>query len=333
MWPLWMPAHAAETVDETTVLSGFSVTWERRPHRIKVLGIDAERAELDAVTDIEGGSWADGQRGSDVPTADVDLLEIAGRPVTVGTVRMTLGGRNAIEGRRREAGSATTTVSVDGVDEGTVAVFLTGFRFATDTNHPDGYTVHTMSVGLGPPDVDHGTARIPVEVTFAGGAVPDRRQDLGSYGADIEIDWAAIPCRPDEVQRQTVDQAVHLWPSAVTRPADAGRRTSALAWTLPAPVAVGLSGFHIDIHDGLFDGRYARGLVVEVSPTDDPLRSTVELGFDNTGPISRAMRVDLQADVTALAIRPTDRVTTRAYHSEPSQTTPIPPRRDRVGTD
>ena len=78
-----------------------------------------------------------------------------------------------------------------------------------------------------------------------------------------------------------------------------------------------MSGFRIDIHDGLFDGRYARSLVVQAAPTLDPQRTEVVLGFDNAGPLSRAVRVSLGADLTALAHRPTDQVWTRSYVDEP----------------
>src|SRR4051812_23554547 len=109
-----MAADAAERVEEATVLSGFSVTWERRPHRIKVLGIDGDGAELDAVADIQGGSWADGERAFDTPRAEVDLVGISGRPLSVGTAALTIDGRGAVWARRREVGSASTVLTVDG---------------------------------------------------------------------------------------------------------------------------------------------------------------------------------------------------------------------------
>lgn len=315
-WVLWNVADAADSADETTALAGFALTWERRPHRIKVLGIDVAGAELDDVADIQGGAWADGDRGWDTARAEADLVGFAGRPIHTGTARLTVEGRGALWARRRELGVATTTVEVPGADKGEVAVWITGFRFATDTSHPDGFTLHTLSVTLGTPEIRDGTAQVPLRVAFGGGAVPDRAQSLGDYGADVEISWVAVPCRPDELQRETVSRAVHLAPIAAGRHRDAERVTSELVWSLQAQeVAVGLSGFEVDIYDGLFDGRYARSLLFRVLPDDAPLRSEVQLGFDNAGPMARAVRVALRADVTALAVRPTDTAWRRAWVS------------------
>lgn len=327
---LWNAALADETVDEATALSGFSVTWERRPHRIKVLGVDTAGAELDDLVDIQGGSWADGERAFDIPRAEVDLVALGGRTAHAGSVKLDVSGSGAVWARRRELGTASTTIEVPLDEDGDVAVWLTGFRFATDPAHPDGFTLHTLSVRLGEPVREDGIARVPLEVSFGGGSVPDRAQSLGRYGAEVEIGWVAIPCRPDEVVRETVEGSVRLGPLAATRQRDADRVVSDRTWGVSSSdVVAGLSGFALEIHDGLFDGRYARALLFRVLPGEDG-HAEVTLGFDNAGPMSRAVRVALAAHVTALAVRPTDTVSYRTWVAEDPPAELFARRRDRV---
>src|SRR5688572_69551 len=152
-----VPAEPAE-VEEVRFLTGFSVRWDRRPHRVRVLGVDA--AGESPSVEVLGGSWADGDRAWDAARADIGVGSLSGRPAVSGVTTLTLagGGGPGPRDRSRAGGDDVIEVPLDG---DAAAVFLTGFRFEVGPDHADGYTLHTLEVSLGAPEVVDGVARIP----------------------------------------------------------------------------------------------------------------------------------------------------------------------------
>jgi hypothetical protein len=278
-----------ESIEQVDVLTGFSVRWERRPHRVKVLGLEIG-PDLPEV-EVVGGAWANGERASDVARVDVGVGSIEGRSAQAGTTTIEL------RGQRKLAATGDAELRIP-LDQPAAAAFLTGFRFEVGPDHRNGFTLHALEVRLGAPVIDHGVARVPVHAELDGGPVPDRVQRLGhAHASTVDVSWVVVGCAADEVARDSASGEIKRWPSL--RGASA-RSELAVDLDLPQPALVGLSGFRVDVDGGPLDGRYTRGMTVWTEPVDGATR--VRLGFDNAGTLARPLHVDLGADLTALRL-------------------------------
>ena len=323
---LW--AAPAPPADEavTLFLQGFNATWASRPHRLHDLGflLDPGHSHpagphADLWVHVRGGSWASGEAATDTPLVSLAYGGFASRQrvPTYGSAHMEIRGTagRAPESRHAATGSQAVTVAVPGLVDG-AAVWLRGFRVQTDALHPDGFTMHALSIELGPARVEQGQASFLCQVEIVGAAVPDRAQDLEEYGASVDIDYTVLPSAAEGVVRQHVSGRLSRGISLETetervRPA---LMPFAFAVATEAPeVAAALSGFSVRLdEEGVDSGRYLRELGVTIEDLRfDPYRRRVDgvvsALFSNAGQVARPIAVDLGADITALTLLPGER--------------------------
>lgn len=297
-------------------LQGFDVTWETRPHRIRRVEFGAVGAGSDLALDgmlsleLRGGSWADGEKGSDTPEAHLDYSSIFAPDLTYlpGHADLALSGSIAGADRVTAAAGVDVVVPLDaGLPREALAVWITGFSFETDPAHPDGYTVHQLSVAASEPTYVDGAVHFRIDACFDAGAVPDRGQDLGAYGSTVRIDYAVIASH-GRAQRFAI---VSGDPEGREKEArlDVYRTPIALDVATGLPVAIaGLSSFDMDvIEDGRIDGRYLRSLTVDLEDERyDSARGRYEASaltrFANAGPLPRPVRVSEQASWTLIQL-------------------------------
>ncbi|MEZ4234608.1 MAG: hypothetical protein R3F59_00265 [Myxococcota bacterium] len=140
-----------------------------------------------------------------------------------------------------------------------------------------------------------------VHAEFDGGAVPDRAQHLRRFGATVAVDWLVVPAEPDDVARARVHATATRGPALGAPPPPTV--TGAVQLTdPPEPRLVGLSGFRFAVDPGPFDGRYTRAIGLRPDPGAPPDFEGVRFTFDNGGPVTRAVRVSFDAELTALAL-------------------------------
>lgn len=297
-------------------LQGFNASWVTRPHRIRRVEFGAVGAgsdhDLDGTMTIElrGGAWADGEKGTDTPEAYLDYAAVFAPDLTYlpGHADLILTG--GVDGAARIAaeGSAAVVVALDpALPRDALAVWVTGFSFETDAAHPDGYTVHALSVAASEPIYKAGSVHFRIDAAFDAGAVPDRGQDLAAYGSTVRIDYAivaasghaerfAIASGDPEGREKEARLDVYLTPVSLDVPTG-----------LPIAVA-GLSGFDMEIiEDGRVDGRYLRSLTVDLEDERyDSARGRYEASaltrFDNAGSLPRPVRVSERAAWTLIQL-------------------------------
>ena len=205
-----------KTVHSTLLLQGVDAVWAHRPHRLKVLGAGldvfgvapGDKPQGEAWLEMEGGTWADGTKRSDVPDVHLSYagLSTTDRPILRGSETLIATGHSPRDPRDRQPGVASRTILVSrpaGAPDG-AAVWLTGFRVATSADHPEGFTMHTLEVQIGAPTIEDGQYRFDLSTVVEAAPVPDRAQDLATYSATIQIDWALVPADPGMVSRQDV---------------------------------------------------------------------------------------------------------------------------------
>lgn len=241
------------------ILQGLDVDWHARPHRLRVLGAGfgasgaGAKPEGTMWAEVQGGSWASGRRVSDVPTVHATYagLATADRPVLVGSTTLHLAGTVRLAGNKRVPATAIADVAVPVHGSAdTAAVWLSGFRIATTPAPPNGFTVHALSVEVGPPSVDAGMLRFPVSGLVQAAPVPDRGQKLDTYGADVVVDWVAVPARASEVHEIQARADLGRGLAAI---ADAERGSVArrgLAWTGFPGVHVAITAMVLALRDG-----------------------------------------------------------------------------------
>ncbi|MEZ4318353.1 MAG: hypothetical protein R3F61_12655 [Myxococcota bacterium] len=303
--------RAAEPADlpSALVLSGFGVEWEKRPHRVRVLGFGA-RADGTGVpegtlwTDVQGGTWADGATARDVPKQTLLYAGLAS------SARRLVSGTTTVEvrGDRREAGEGVATVRVP-LETPSGALWLRGFRVESGEEHPVGYTLHALGVQLGALQPVEGGVEFEVRVQLHASGVPDRLQQLKDYGARFEVDWLVVPADASRVRVHT--QSSDRKTGVGLAEGEDGVPVSRVDfdWEVEAgDVVAGLTGFHVDVaNEGPVDGRYWRSLDVQlVTSAYDPYRARwsgqLDLRFANGGPITRRLGVQVGAVVTTLAL-------------------------------
>jgi hypothetical protein len=312
---------------QVLALQSLSYEWRARPHRLSHLSFAAtldgpERGTIAA--EVHGGSWASGQVATDEPTFVTDVVYVASPDLVArhGTVQLTVSG--ALSERHDEGvGRAHTSIEVpaDGLPaDASLGVALCGFRFDS-VSHESGYTIHAIGVETGAPVRDGNVVRFDIDARVQPGPVPDRHQHLGTYGADVQVDWVLIAIdsggtatrkvldariRDSVVPGQRVQQFPVTWETAGTG------RTVAL-----------LSGFDLDItKDGWVAGRYLRGLAAGIEDertSGDRYEANVVLTFANTGPAKRRVPAAARASFTLLELGAeaevkTDRWTSTGIH-------------------
>ncbi len=292
-------------------LQGFAVRWEARPHRLRTLGFAAEGtaapgAELEGAlrATARGGSWSDGRLASDQPRLAVRYAAARSGDLVVrsGTTRLVVqGGR----GGQRALGSVPVHVPWP---EGVPAVaWLTSFAFDTSPSHEDGFTPRRLEVSLGAPAVVGDGVEVVVAGELDAAPVPDRRQQLRSWTATIDVGWVVVGAPGGRVHRLDVQRDLE----ESVDPNDVPGRREPLRVPihvdlagLGAPVA-GLSSFGIGVEEGPIAGRYLRALAVGVEDERVDLAraafdAAVALQFSNGGTIPRKVRVDARATVSVL---------------------------------
>jgi hypothetical protein len=299
------------------VLEGFDVTWDTRPHRIQRVSfgavgtLTAEGVAGQLTTELRGGSWADGDRGTDEPIARLDyaVLESPDLSYVAGHADLVLtGGLDAGGARRSAHGVVLASVPLDDrLPHDALAVWITGFSVTAGAEHPDGFTVHSLGIGVSAPEYDGHDVTFEVSGGMDAGAVPDRPQDLSDYGTTVRVEYAVIAAKGHaerfsvaEADAGTADDAPHrdLFTAPIGLDVPAG---------LPVGV-VGLSSFDIElIADGPLDGRYVRSVTVALDDVDydgdrGRFDATARLQFANDGPIPRRTTVRENAEWTLVQL-------------------------------
>jgi len=309
-------AHAQAAL----LLQGFDLVWERRPHRLRVLGVGALASSPDASApagilwaEVQGGTWASGAAASDQPTLSMHYAGLRSdqRPLLLGSTTLDISGNANGDPTGRVPAAAQAHVRVDGVDTDSAAVWLRGFRITTAADHPVGYTIHALTIDTGEPRVVAGGLEFDVSVLVEAAPVPDREQSLAAYGARVQVDWVAVPSSADRLQRVRVGRTQDNGLALAATAQGVSILNAPAQWEVQAPqVVAGLSGFQVHLQEeGRIDGRYCRALTMDLADDRyDPVlgrwMGLVGLRFANAGQVTRPVRADLEARVTALALRP-----------------------------
>ena len=312
---------------EVLALQSLSYEWRARPHRLSHLSFAAtldgpERGTIAA--EVRGGSWASGEVATDEPTFVTDVAYVSSPDLIArhGSVRMTVSGELS---ERHEEGVGRTHTSIDVPAEGwpadaSLGVALCGFRLDS-VSHESGYTIHAIGIETGAPVRDGDVVRFDIDARVQPGPVPDRHQHLGTYAADVQVDWVLIAVDSGGLATRKVLDA-RIKDSIVP-----GQRVQEfpVTWeTAGKGRAVALlSGFDLDItKDGWVAGRYLRGLAAGIEDertNDDAYEANVVLTFANTGPAKRRVPAAARASFTLLELGAdaevkTDRWTSSGIH-------------------
>ena len=312
---------------EVLALQSLSYAWRARPHRLSHLSFAAtldgpERGTIAA--EVRGGSWASGQVATDEPTFVTDVVYVASPDLVArhGTVKLTVNGALS-ERHDEEVGRAHTSIEVpaDGLPaDASLGIALCGFRFDS-VSHESGYTIHAIGVETGPPVRDGDVVRFDIDARVQPGPVPDRHQRLGTYGADVQVDWVLIAIDSGGTATRRVLDA-RIKDSIV--PGQRAQQFPVTWETAGTGRAVALlSGFDLDItKDGWVAGRYLRALAAGIEDertSGDKYEANVVLTFANTGPAKRRVPAAARASFTLLELGAdasvkTDRWTSSGIH-------------------
>jgi hypothetical protein len=315
---------------QVLALQGLAYEWRTRPHRLSHLSFGAAldgpgRGTIAA--EVHGGSWASGQVALDEPTFVTDVAYVSSEELVArhGTVHLTVTGSLA---DRHDGGGgravATIEVPATGLPAGaSLGVALCGFTLDSGVSHESGYTIHALGVEVGEPVREGDVVRFDVAARVQPAPVPDRRQRLATYGAEVEVDWVLLAVDTGVVTRQILTARLRddILPGQRVQPS-----RFPVTWpTAPdtAHAVALLSGFDLDItKDGWVAGRYLRALAagIEGGRTDgDRFEADVVFRFANNGPAKRRVPTEARASFTLLQLGPdaqvhTDRWTSSGTH-------------------
>lgn len=321
-----MPNPQPAPAREAFFLNGFSMSWERLPHRVRRLAFavvanqttssDGEEMLWGTLrADTMGGVWANGKKRSDFTQSSLTYTRLSG-DLPIGCARVSL----TLRGSRQEAASGEESFVVDlgqPLAPGTpVTALLAGFSFDTHRTHPNGFTLQGLSLSLSEPSLEGGQARVTLKAEVAAGAVPDRLQRLGRYEVVLEAQVVVVALPQGEVGRASVfGQADRLGTGGVVKVAK-------IPLSSPGPLAVGLAGFSFSIHhEGRFEGRYLRSLAVKLGePTraDDGVLIPAFLYLSNAGQFPRRLRYHASVDVVGLSAPGASATRSQWTSSEPT---------------
>lgn len=310
-------APLARADEAAQAIMGFDLVWEKRPHRLNVIGVGVRPGESgpEPWSDVAGGTWANGAMASDAVAATVHTVGLRGgdRQVARGSEPFALVGSWARRPSDQLKVLATHRIEV-ALDEPAEAagVWLSGLRVAAGPDHPDGYTTQGLTVSAGPVEVQGDRARFDLTVCVLAAAAPSRIQDLASYTAQVTVDWTLLTAQPDAISRQEV--AVESWRRRRFFAEPDPPLRAAMAWRPPegaAEVLVGLSGFSFSLDGrGALDGRFWRQLTVglgEERVEGGEWSASAALRLSNAGAITRPTRTTASASWTALALQEDER--------------------------
>lgn len=295
--------------DTATVLQGFDVVWQRLPHRISHMSIQTGAT---TTTEMRGGSWTSGRRGTDTPNVEVRYGTVTGENLLIarGSAAFDLRGAVSQKQRPNEPAEASAVIRMPmparrGGDD--VAVWLSGFELSTAASHPEGFTPHRVSVRLDEPTVADGELYFRVYTSFEAGPTWDRRQWLGAYGCTVQISWVVATAPGGHAQRFDATSMINrgLGPFAQARKTTPARVLVGVTGVPGLDGAIaGLSAFDLEVtSEGPTAGRYLRALTVDLEgdaydPDSGRYQGVSVLRFANAGPLPRSMRVDARAVYT-----------------------------------
>jgi hypothetical protein len=260
----------------------------------------------------------------DEPTFVADVAYVASPDLFArhGTVRLTVSGTLS-ERHEDGVGRAHTSIEVPADDlpaDASLGVALCGFRLDS-ISHESGYTIHAIGIETGAPIRDGDVVRFDIDARVQPGPVPDRHQHLGTYAADVQVDWVLLAIKGGGIAtRRMLDARIR--DSIV--PGQRAQQFPVTWETAGTGRAVALlSGFDLDItKDGWVAGRYLRGLAAGIE--DERIRgetyeANVVLTFANTGPAKRRVPAQARASFTLLELGAeadvrTDRWTSSGIH-------------------
>lgn len=315
-------------------LQGFDLQWEKRPHRLNVLGLGVQPTEAgDALwTEVRGGTWADGTMATDSTDTRVHYVRLEGseRPALRGSEPFEIRGAWSRQADQRLMAVATHPVQVElPVEAEAAAVWLSGLRVSAGPEHPPGYTMQGLTVTASAPVVEGRTARFEVTVSVVAGAVPWRDQDLDDYSAAVRVDWLLVPAAASEVHRVEAPVEMHRRRRFFAEPDPP--TTTALAWDLPEGAAgamAGCSGFSFLVEGrGALDGRFLRALTVDLQAeavAKGRWQAEAAVRFSNAGELTRPMHTSAASAWTVLALRGDERAVTGAETLRGTATKPLP---------
>ncbi|MBI2900494.1 MAG: hypothetical protein HYY17_09930 [Planctomycetes bacterium] len=297
---------------DVRLLDGFGFRWQERPHRINKIGAGLDGAA--GVLTLEGGSWADGQEASDAATHSLHHTAFSSDQVVIHhgeTPLLTLAGSPS------QAATAETQVSVPLAEAGLAAcsqfaVVLRGFDLDTDLTHEDGYTTRGIGARVKDASAAEGVLTFTARLRIEAGAVPDRIQDLASYGATGRVRYTVIGLLSGAVTAKSHGYTLS-YPAGVDpsqEHATAGQQTVVIQGTPGlAAGAVGLTGFDFRLNPdtSLYPGRYMR----EISVRDYDFAYASGTGaltfkcdgyFSNSGPVTWALENEFSASFVLIQV-------------------------------
>jgi hypothetical protein len=308
-----------DPVDATLFLEGFDMVWDRRPHRLRRLGVAATgtAAEAHLRATAQGGTWATGVKASDVPRLRIDYAQLSADGVRFVPVRVRVPLQGRAKGPDRVDVVPERTVPVEitlppGTSTDAVLLpWLTGLDVSTLPSHEVGYTPHALSVTLGAPQRDGDTAVVQVYGRVEAAPVPDRNQQLQDYRATVLVELVLVIAEDAQAERVHAHKTLQRSVEPVASPRRGAPFRVPMNATLPPDthqVVMGLSGFSIEFgREGPTAGRYLRALTVGLrDPRVDPARGTwtadADLRMSNAGELSRAIRVHGEIDASLLLL-------------------------------
>ena len=312
-------ALAEDAQDDAVALQGFDLAWEKRPHRLNVIGVGLRAGVGGPVpwTEVRGGTWANGEVASDDVRAMVHGVRLEGgaRVVRGGTESFALTGSWARRPSERAQVVATHRIAVTLPEPAeAAAVWISGFHVAAGPDHPDGYTIRGLTVWVGPVTVTGDQALFEITAVTLASAAPSRVQDLEVYTAAVTVDWTMVTARAEEISRAEADIEARRRRRFFAEPDPPLH--GALAGALPEGAAgafIGCSGFSFLLDGrGQLDGRFWRQLTVDLDErqvSDRGWTARAALRLSNAGTITRPTWTTARASWTALALAPDERVT------------------------
>lgn len=304
-------------IKATLFLEGFDMVWDRRPHRLRRLGVAAtgggDEARLRATA--QGGTWATGVKASDVPRLRIDYGQLSAEGVQFIPVRVRLPLQGRAKGPDRVDVVPERTIPVEitlppgTATDATLLPWLTGLDVSTLPSHEVGYTPHALSVTLGAPKRDGDLAVVHVHGRVEAAPVPDRNQQLQDYRATLLVELVLVVAEEASGERVHAHKTLQRSVEPIASPRRGAPFRVPMRAALPPDtrqVVMGLSGFSIEFgREGPTAGRYVRALTVGLrDPRVDPTRRTwsadADLRMSNAGELSRAIRVHGEVDASLL---------------------------------
>ncbi len=289
------------------LLQGFGFRWKTRPHRINELGVELSGSK--GCLRIQGGSWADGQEGSDQAELSLFTAQIASEGIQVihgSTPWSTLTGTKG----QPAAATESVTLSLTSLGLGSaqqVAVLLRGFELDTSVTHEDGYTTRGFGVRIVDASVSGETLAFSAWMRLEAGAVPDRIQNLASYGSKARVHYAVVGLSAGAVSSKIVEYTLK-YPAGVspTQPHASESLQSVSIQGAPGYGLgiVGLAGFDFTLNPNVsvWPGRYLREVAVrlhgfEYEVASGEMKLKCDGYFSNSGPVTWELTNQFSADL------------------------------------